>query len=86
MSLPQILNLQLKRLTVQLRSNLGTTQPLLDALSASVRGLVESRASLVEAVKQVAIIQAKSNLRETGFGCPSGSASRVVEEIIPINV
>ena len=65
---------------------IATTQPLLDALSASVRGLVESRASLVEAVKQVAIIQAKSNLRETGFGCPSGSASRVVEEIIPINV
>jgi hypothetical protein len=53
---------------------IATTQPLLDALSASVRGLVESRANLAEAVRQVAVIQAKSNLRETGFGCPNGTA------------
>jgi hypothetical protein len=57
---------------------IATTQPLLDALSASVRGLVESRANLAEAVRQVAVIQAKSNLRETGFGCPSGWSPRAV--------
>jgi hypothetical protein len=51
---------------------IATTQPLLEALSASVRGLVESRANLAKAVREVAVIQAKSNLRETGFGCPNG--------------
>jgi hypothetical protein len=53
---------------------IATTQPLLDALSAGLRGLVESRANLAKAVREVAVIQAKSNLRETGFGCPNGSA------------
>jgi hypothetical protein len=56
---------------------IATTQPLLDALSASVRGLVESRANLAKAVREVAVIQAKSNLRETGFGCPNGPALRL---------
>jgi hypothetical protein len=53
---------------------IATTQPLLEALSASVRGLVESRANLAKAVREVAVIQAKSNLRETAFGCPNGTA------------
>ncbi len=61
---------------------IATTQPLLDALSAGLRvcgsadlrGLVESRANLAKAVREVAVIQAKSNLRETGFGCPNGPA------------
>lgn len=57
---------------------IATTQPLLDALSASVRGLVESRANLAAAVREVAIIQAKSNLHETAFGCPSGWSPRAV--------
>jgi hypothetical protein len=58
---------------------IATTQPLLDALSASVRGLVESRANLAEAAKQIALIQARSNLRETGFGCPNGWAGKLIE-------
>jgi hypothetical protein len=62
---------------------IATTQPLLDALSASVRGLVDSRANLAEAARQIALIQARSNLRETGFGCPSGLAPRG-EELKPI--
>jgi hypothetical protein len=58
---------------------ISTTQPLLDALTSSVRGLVESRAELAKAVREIAVIQAKSNLRETGFGCPSGWSSKVLE-------
>ncbi len=57
---------------------IATTKPLLDALSASVRGLVESRANLAEAVRQVAVIQARSNLSETGFGCPNGWAKKLI--------
>lgn len=53
---------------------IATTQPLLDALSTGLRGLVESRAHLARAVREVAIIQARSNLSETAFGCPNGSA------------
>lgn len=52
--------------------SIATTQPLLDALTTGLRGLVESRANLAKAVREVAVIQAKSNLRATGFGCPNG--------------
>ena len=51
---------------------IATTQPLLDALTSGLRGLIESRANLAKAAREIAIIQAKSNLRETGFGCPNG--------------
>jgi hypothetical protein len=47
---------------------IATTQPLL-----------ESRAYLAKAVREVAAIQAKSNLRETGFGCPNGLYPKFAE-------
>jgi hypothetical protein len=52
--------------------SIGTTQPLLDAISNGLRSLVESRAHLTKAARHVAVIQGKSNLRETSFGCPNG--------------
>ena len=54
---------------------IATTQPLLDALTLGLRGLVESRSNLSKAVREVAVLQAKSNLRETAFGCPNGLAT-----------
>ena len=57
--------------------SIAATQPLLDALTTGLRGLVESRAHLAKAAREVAVIQAKSNLRETSFGCPSGWSSKV---------
>jgi hypothetical protein len=59
---------------------IATTQPLLDSLSTAMRGMVESRANLAKAVREVALIQAKSNLRETAFGCPNGSAMGSAKE------
>lgn len=59
---------------------IATTQSLLDALTTGLRGLVESRAHLAQAAREVAVIQARSNLRETSFGCPSGLAPRGAEE------
>lgn len=51
-------------------------QPVLESLTASLRGLVESRAHLAKATREIAMIQSKSTLRETAFGCPSGLAPR----------
>jgi hypothetical protein len=51
-------------------------QPVLEALSASLSGLVESRAHLAKATRDLAVIQSRSTLRETAFGCPSGLAPR----------
>ena len=58
--------------------SIATTQPLLDALTTGLRGLVESRAHLAKAAREVAVIQAKSNLRETSFGCPNGWQPRAL--------
>ena len=54
---------------------IASTQPLLDALTVGLRGLVESRSNLVKAVREAATLQANSNLRETSFGCPNGPAT-----------
>jgi hypothetical protein len=53
---------------------IATTQPLLDAMATGLRGLVDSRASLAKAAREVARIQGRSTLRETSFGCPNGLA------------
>ncbi len=51
---------------------IAATQDLLESLSAGLNGLVQSRAELVKAVRHINLIQAKSNLRTVGFGCPNG--------------
>lgn len=48
----------------------GTPQKLLQNISASMAGLVASRADIVAAVTQINLIQMRSNLKETAFGCP----------------
>jgi hypothetical protein len=55
---------------------IATTQPLLDAMATGLRGLVDSRASLAKAAREVARIQGRSTLRETSFGCPNGPYPR----------
>lgn len=51
---------------------IAATQGLLESLSAGISGLVESRAKLAVAVRHLNVIQGRSNLRETNFGCPGG--------------
>jgi hypothetical protein len=51
---------------------IATCQPALEAISAALNKLVEGRAHLAKATRDIAFIQAKSNLRETAFGCPNG--------------
>lgn len=51
---------------------IAATQGLLESLAAGIDGLVQSRSKLVTAVRHINIIQGRSNLRETGFGCPNG--------------
>lgn len=50
----------------------GATQKLLDSITAGLRGLVASREEVVVAVREINLIQAKSNLRTVAFGCPNG--------------
>ena len=50
----------------------AATQKLLDSITAALRGLVASREEVVTAVRELNLIQAKSNLSETSFGCPNG--------------
>ena len=52
--------------------SIATTQPLLEALTTGLLGLAEGRAHLAKAAREIAVIQSKSNLRETSFGCPNG--------------
>lgn len=61
---------------VAAESNLpfGATQKLLDAITAGMRGLVASREEVVTAVREINFIQARSNLKETGYGCMGGLA------------
>lgn len=48
----------------------GTAQKLLHNLATSMAGLVASRADMVTAVSQINLIQMRSNLNATAFGCP----------------
>lgn len=48
------------------------SQPVLEAVAASMVKLVESRSSVAVAVKQLTGIQRRSNLAEVSFGCPGG--------------
>lgn len=61
----------------------GATQKLLDSITAGMRGLVASREEVVTAVREINLIQAKSSLRVTSYGCPGGlyslSTSTVAE-------
>lgn len=52
----------------------AATQKLLDSITAGMRGLVASREEVVTAVREINFIQARSNLRETSWGCPDGLA------------
>lgn len=54
------------------RLPIAATQGLLESLSSGMHVLVQSRAELANAVRHINLIQAKSNLRETSFGCPNG--------------
>lgn len=51
---------------------IAATQGLLESLASGINVLVQSRAELAKAVRHINLIQARSNLRETGFGCPNG--------------
>lgn len=72
----------------------GTPQKLLQSISAGLAGLVATRADMVTAVTQINLIQMRSNLNTTSFGCPkvvepdgkgsggmTGQLSKVSEEV-----
>ena len=48
-----------------------------------MRGLVASREEVVTAVREINLIQAKSNLRTTSYGCPGGLAPTGAVEGVP---
>ena len=71
----------------------GTPQKLLQSISAGMAGLVATRSDIVAAVTQINLIQMRSNLNATSFGCPkvvepdgngmggmTGQIDRVTEE------
>ena len=49
-----------------------TTQKLLESMSAGLSGLIASRSDLAAAIRELTVIQAKSSLNETSFGCADG--------------
>jgi hypothetical protein len=51
---------------------IDSTQKLLESLTEGLKNLVVGRADLASAIRELNLIQAKSNLRATGFGCPNG--------------
>lgn len=50
----------------------AATQKLLDSITAGMRGLVASREEVVATVREINLIQSKSSLRVTSYGCPDG--------------
>lgn len=62
----------------------AATQKLLDAITAGMRGLVVSREEVVAAVREINFIQARSNLRETSFGCPDGLYPKAASDDAPV--
>ena len=51
---------------------MNATQPVFESLGKSLMGMIESRAHLSVATRDLIRIQSKSNLKETSFGCPEG--------------
>lgn len=50
----------------------ASTQKLLQSMTNGMNVLVASRAELVTAVREINMIQLRSNLKATSFGCPDG--------------
>ena len=48
------------------------TQKLLQSLAANMNGMVASRADFATAVRELNVIQARSNLKAEALGCPNG--------------
>ncbi|MCA1661080.1 MAG: hypothetical protein LC648_02490 [Novosphingobium sp.] len=48
------------------------TQSALESLAGAMSHVIESRAGLVSAARELATTQSRSNLRTTNFGCPTG--------------
>lgn len=51
---------------------IGAVQGSLAVMSEGLRDMVANRAGVVKAVRELSAIQRMSNLREVGFGCPTG--------------
>lgn len=54
------------------RLPINTVQRALTSAGAGLAGLIATRAEISDATRELTAIQRKSNLRETGFGCPGG--------------
>ena len=54
------------------RLPISTAQRALASTGASLTSLIATRAEMSDATRELTAIQRKSNLRETGFGCPGG--------------
>jgi hypothetical protein len=50
----------------------AATQKLLQTMTSGISGLVASRSDIVTAVREINLLQSKSNLKTTSFGCPEG--------------
>ena len=50
----------------------ASTQKLLQSMTNGMSVLISSRAELVTAVREINMIQLRSNLQTTSFGCPDG--------------
>lgn len=57
---------------------MAATQKLLQSVAAGMSGLVASRTDMLCTVRTLNVLQMKSNLKETSFGCP--------DEYIPTGV
>ncbi len=53
---------------------MATTQKLMSAVANAFQNTINSRAELAVAVREIALIQSRSNLKEVGFGCPGGAS------------
>lgn len=54
------------------KAPVAATQKLLKSLSDNMSGLVASRADFAIAVRELNVIQSRSNLKEMATGCPNG--------------
>ena len=54
---------------------MATSQTILQSMTDGMSGLVASRAHMTSVVRQLNLVQARSNLQTVSFGCPDGLPS-----------
>ena len=61
----------------------GESQKLLSSMTSGLQAVLDGRADMVAAIRQMTNIQGRSNFAPVDYGCPSGEPSAKSAEVEP---